>query len=295
VADTMSAARAMWTMFEPVHDVTYFAPEALREFTEAGLRGYWRGYFAGRAAPLGGARAAVVTASFYNFAPAFVARAIPGVWDLITPQEAIAVREAGAAASLRRLLGGREAEAAKAAGLLWRAVEDLDFAGRVLSAANAELAVSGEPLTRLWQATTLLREHRGDGHFAALAAADIDGCETVVLRCAKDISRDLMQPVRGWTDEQWGAAAARLTERGWIGEDGTMTAAGRAAHDAVEVATDQAAARPWNRMGAVGLAEVADVLFPLALACAAELPEVIPVGRLRPTRPADPPLSCELG
>ena len=186
MADTMSAARAMWTMFEPVHDVAYFAPEALSAFTEAGLRGYWRGYFAGRAAPLGGARAAVVTASFYNFAPAFVARAIPGVWDLITPQEAIAVREAGAAAALRRLLDGREAEAAKAADLLWRAVEDLDFAGRVLSAANSELPVSGDPLTRLWQATTLLREHRGDGHFAALAAADIDGCEAVVLRCAKE-------------------------------------------------------------------------------------------------------------
>jgi hypothetical protein len=81
----------------------------------------------------------VVTASFYNFAPALVARAIPSVWDLITPQEAIAVREAGVAASLR-LLGGREAEAAKAAGLLGRAVEDLDFAGRLLAAANAELA-----------------------------------------------------------------------------------------------------------------------------------------------------------
>src|SRR5580693_4250989 len=264
VADTMSAARAMWTMFEPVHDVTYFVPEALRAFTEAGLRGYWRGYFAGRAAPLGGARAAVVAASFYNFAPAFVARAIPGVWDLITPQEA---------------------EAAKAADLLWRAAEDLDFAGRVLSAANSELPASSDPLTRLWQAVTLFREHRGDGHFAALAAAGIDGCEAVVLRCAKDISRDLMQPVRGWTDEQWDAAAARLAERGWIGEDGTLTAAGRAAHDAVEAATDQAAGRPWNRMGAAGVAEVADVLLPLAQACAAALPEVIPVGRLQPTRP----------
>jgi hypothetical protein len=285
VADTMSAARAMWTMFEPVHDVTYFVPEALSAFTEAGLRGYWRGYFAGRAAPLGGARAAVVTASFYNFAPAFVGRAIPGVWDLITPQEAIAVREAGAAASLRRLLGGREAEAAQAADLLWRAAEDLDFAGRVLSAANSELPVSGDPLTRLWQAATLLREHRGDGHFAALAAAGIDGCEAVVLRCAKDISRDLMQPVRGWTDEEWGAAAGRLTGRGWVGEDGALTAAGRDVHDAVEAATDQAAARPWKRIGAVGVAEVADVLLPLAQACAAALPEVIPVGRLQPTRP----------
>jgi len=283
----MSAARAMWTMFEPVHDVTYFAPEALSGFTEAGLRGYWRGYFAGRAAPLGGTRAAVVAASFFNFAPSFVARAVPGVWDLVTPQEAIAVREAGATAALRRLLGGREAEAAKAADLLWRAAEDLDFAGRALSAANAELPVSSEPLTRLWQATTLLREHRGDGHFAALAAADIDGCEAVVLRCAKDtdISRDLMQPVRGWSDEQWDAAAARLAERGLTDEDGAMTAGGRAVHDAVEAATDQAAARPWDRMGPAALAEVADVLLPLAQACAAALPPVIPVGRLQPTRP----------
>ena len=285
MADTISAARAMWTMFEPVHDVTYFAPEALQAFTAAGLRGYWRGYFAGRAAPLGSARAAVVTASFYNFAPAFVSRAIPGVWDLITPQEAIAVREAGAAASLRRLLSGREAEAAKAADLLWLAVDNLDFAGRVLSAANSELPVSRDPLTRLWQATALLREHRGDGHFAALAAADIDGCEAVVLRCAKDMTRELMQPVRGWTDEQWDAAAARLTERGLIGEDAALTAAGRVVHHAVEAATDRAAERPWKRMGAAGLVEVADVLLPLAQACAAALPEVIPVGRLQPTRP----------
>jgi len=285
VAETMSAARAMWTMLEPVHDVTYFAPEALHAFTEAGLRGYWRGYFAGRAAPLGAARAAVVAASFYNFAPAFVARAIPGVWDLITPQEAIAVREAGAAAALRRLLEGLEADAAKAADQLWRAAEDLDFAGRVLSAANSELTVSSDPLTRLWQATTLLREHRGDGHFAALTAAGIDGCEAVVLVCAKDMSRELMQPVRGWTDEQWGAAAARLTERGLIGGDGLQTAAGRAARDAVEAATDQAGARPWSRLGPVGLAEVADVLLPLARACAAALPEVTPVGRFQPVRP----------
>jgi hypothetical protein len=56
-------------------------------------------------------------------------------------------------------------------------------------------------------------------------------------------------------------------------------------HDAVEAATDQAAARPWNGIGAVGLAEVADVLLPLARVCAAALDEVIPVGRLQPTGP----------
>jgi len=286
MTEPLTAERAMWTMFEPVHAVVYFVPVALSAFTGAGLRGFWRGYFAGRAAPLGDVGPEVVTASFYNFAPSFVARGIPGVWDLISREEAIAVREAGATAALRELLTGREAEAAKAADLLWRVAGELDVAGRVLAAANKTLPVAEDPMTRLWQACTLLREQRGDGHFAALAAADIDGCEAVVLRGARDLPRELMQPIRGWTDDQWEAARVRLTERGWIGAGGSLTPAGRAAHDAVEVATDRAAARPWTRLGAAGVAEVADVLLPLAEICAAALPAASPSGVRRPVHPA---------
>ena len=44
--------RSMWHLFEPIHAVTYFSPQARAAFEEAGLRGFWRGYFAGRAAPL---------------------------------------------------------------------------------------------------------------------------------------------------------------------------------------------------------------------------------------------------
>jgi hypothetical protein len=295
-------ARSMWTLFEPVHAVTYFTAEARSAYEQAGLRGFWRGYFAGRAAPLGAAgpavaaptgaaSAAVVAASFFNFAPAFVARAIPGVWELITPEEALRVRLAGAAEGLGRLLAGREAEAAAAAGLLWRAIGELDFSGRVLAAANAALPVPpGEDaaassaasaaagLGRLWQAATLLREHRGDGHFAALAAADIDGCEAVVLRCCLDLRREDMQPVRGWTDEAWDGALSRLAARGWVGADGTLTSAGREAHEAVEDATDRAASRPWARLGPEATAEIAAALTPLARACAAALPFPSPIG-----------------
>ena len=96
--DAAGAARRMWTLLEPVHVVTYFTAEARAGFEQAGLRGFWRGYFAGRAAPLGPVGPALVTASFYNFAPAMVARALPGVWDLITPEDALAVRSAGAVA-----------------------------------------------------------------------------------------------------------------------------------------------------------------------------------------------------
>jgi hypothetical protein len=270
----------MWTLFEPVHAVTYFTADSRSAYEQAGLRGFWRGYFAGRAAPLGAVNAAVVAASFFNFAPAFVGRAIPGVWDLITPEEALRARLEGATAALRGLLAGQESEAAAAADLLWRAVGELDFPGRVLSAANAALPVPEDGLARLWQAATVLREHRGDGHFAALAAADIDGCEAVALRCLMDLSRETMQPVRGWTDEAWDDALSRLAARGWVDGDGglTLTGAGREAHAAVENATDWAAARPWAKLGPEATAEIAAALAPISAACASVLPFPSPIG-----------------
>jgi hypothetical protein len=285
----------MWTLFEPVHAVSYFAPEALSAFTDAGLRGFWRGYFAGRAAPLGTQAAEVVTASFYNFAPAFVARAIPGVWELISPEDALRVRAEGALTALRGLLPGQEQQVAAVADLLWQAASGLDGAGRVLASANAALPVPDDPFARLWQAATLFREHRGDGHFAALLAADIDGCEAVVLRCAKDLRRQDMQKVRGWTDEQWDAARARLSDRGWLtaageltedgGErtaDGKLTEVGRAAHAAVEDATDHAAARPWALIGPDVTVRIAEALRPIARACAVVRPARNPVGVPKP-------------
>jgi len=268
----------MWTLFEPVHAVTYFTADSRSAYEQAGLRGFWRGYFAGRAAPLGPVSAAVVTASFFNFAPAFVARAIPGVWELITPEEALRARLEGAVAALRGLLAGRESEASAAADLLWRAAGELDFPGRVLSAANAALPVPGDGPARLWQAATVLREHRGDGHFAALAAADIDGCEAVALRCLMDMRRENLQPVRGWTDEAWDDALARLAARGWVDRDGALTSAGREAHAAVENATDWAAARPWARLSPEATAEIAAALTPISRACATVLPFPSPIG-----------------
>lgn len=274
----VQAARLMWTLFEPVHAVSYFRPEPRSAFEQAGLRGFWRGYFAGRAAPLGTASATVISASFYNFAPAMVARAVPGIWELISPAEALRVRLEGAAGALRGLLAGLESEALAAADLLWRVAGELDCAGRVLAAANTALPPPDDGLARLWQAATVLREHRGDGHFAAMVAAGIDGCEALVLRCRLDLRREDMQPVRGWTDEQWDAAQSRLAGRGWIGPDGELTTPGRAAHADVEQATDRAAARPWARIGTSATAELADILTPLAQACANAMPHPSPIG-----------------
>ena len=278
VHDMGPKARAMWTHFEPVHAVCYFSTDARSAFETAGLHGFWRGYFAGRAAPLGPVSAEVVTASFYNFAPSMVARAIPGVWDLITAAEALRVRAAGAATALRGLLAGLEPQVKPAADRLWAVASGLDCAGRVLAAANAALPEPDDDFARLWQAATTLREHRGDGHWAALLAAGIDGCEVLVLRCALDMRREVLQPIRRWSDDQWEAARSRLTERGYLGAGGEPTEAGRMAHRAVEEATDRAAARPWAGLGDAATADLAAVLAPIAEACATVIPYPSPMG-----------------
>ena len=301
------AARRMWTLFEPVHVVTYFGAEALAAFEQAGLRGFWRGYFAGRTAPVGPVGAAPVVATFFNFAPAMVTRALPAVWDLITPAAALQVRQAGAVASLRRLLGLAGDDdvpepVATAADLLAAVAASAGPAGRVLGAANLALPVPGEPLARLWHAATVLREHRGDGHVAALVAADIDGAEALALRAGVDQAADVdqaagidqagggngvvrtgwtraqLQPVRGWTDEQWDAAAARLTGRGLLLPGGMASSAGQELHREIERATDVAAARPWAALPAGRTDQLSGLLLPVARACAATLPYPNPVG-----------------
>jgi hypothetical protein len=298
-----ATARHMWSLFEPVHVVSYFTPEARAAFEQAGLRGFWRGYFAGRAAPMGPAGAPAVVAAFFVFAPTMVGRAIPGVWELATPARALAARQAGAVAAVRRLLDLKPTEpvpaaVTAAADQLAAAAGDLDGAGRSLAAPNLALPIPDEPVARLWHAATLLREHRGDGHVAALVAADLDGAEALALRAGVDRAgdgvrshvaagwkREQMQPARGWTDAEWDAADERLTARGLLDGERAATAAGVALHRAIEHATDQAAARPWASLGDDKVAALAQLLAPIARACATAMPFPNPVGVPAPAGP----------
>jgi hypothetical protein len=99
-----------------------------------------------------------------------------------------------------------------------------------------------------------------------------------VLRCSPDIPRETLQPIRGWTDQEWDAATARLVERGWLRPDGTISAEGRARHATLEAATDLAASRPWAGFHRQELDELTTTLRPIATRCRAELPAINPIG-----------------
>ena len=91
-------ARRFFDRFEPVHGVTYFAPEARAAFDGLGYRGFWMGYFAARSAPLGKVPPEMVTAIFYNFAPERVAKALPAAWEIAGPEAALQARQESAVA-----------------------------------------------------------------------------------------------------------------------------------------------------------------------------------------------------
>jgi hypothetical protein len=260
--------RRMWTLFEPIHAVTYFAPEARAEADRLGMRGFWMGYVALRAAPLGAVDAAVAAAAFFGFHPERLARALPAAWDVATPAAALDARLAGVDRALRRLWGPSvlaSPEVAEAAALAWRAASAADCPGRVLAAANQALPRPGPAHLALWQATTTLREHRGDGHLAVLVSRGVGPLRAHLLKVgAGETDPEALRLGRRFDAEAWAAAERDLRADGLADADRRLTADGRRLHDEIEAATDAAAAGPWRALGEAATDRLADLLAPLA-------------------------------
>jgi hypothetical protein len=265
---TESVGRRLFQLVEPVAVVTYMANEPTDAVMALGLRNVWDAYFAGRAAPLGTeVPAAVVHALFYNFADGEVARHIPRVWDTVTPEAANAAREQGSVAALRRILGdlAETPAVARAADLLIKAGTSARTEGRALYAAVRTLPVPAEPVARLWHGANLLREHRGDGHVAALVTADIGGTEAHVLHALSErMPAEKFGRVSHLPQAQLAAVVDGMRRRGLVGADGWLTAAGQQIKERVESLTDELAAPAYDILEPDQLGQLVEDLEPLA-------------------------------
>lgn len=276
----MHAARRLWHILEPLHAVVYFAPEVRESGRAIGLRGFWDTYFAYRAAPLGPVGADVVVAAFAGFEPGMVGRALPSAWSRASAPACLAARSAVCAEVLRSVGVSREACAA-AVPALAPVVSALEPTGRPLGAANAALPLPADPVAALWQLATTVREHRGDGHVAALVHAGLSGLDALLLQAALGrVPSPAMRQARGWSEEAWARGRASLTTRGLLADDGP-TARGRALLASVEEWTDASA---WDSglavLGETGVNQVAATLTPAVDAVwrSGMLPEANPIG-----------------
>jgi hypothetical protein len=244
-----------------LHSLIYFVPETEQHLTGVGLRPGRMCYFAGRAAAMGAVGSGVVTATFYNFSPGLVAKAIPAAWELASPAAVIEARFAAVDAALTRLLGkdviGSD-DMLTLAQLTREAAGACTAEGRPLYAGHADLAWPDAPHLVMWHAITLLREHRGDGHTCALAGAGLSGLEALITHTAtgKGFIPEFARSSRGWSEQEWAAAAGGLADRGLLDRDGALTPAGDALRAQVEEQTDRTAAAPWQHLGDRGTEEV---------------------------------------
>lgn len=272
-----------WRAFEPVHALTYFAPESREAADAAGLKGWWMGYFGFRAAPFGPVPASVVRATFFNFHRSRVERAIPDAWSLSTAEALLDARGGAITAALRRIAGDSilEETLPTLLHIARSTASACDCAGRPLAAANQSLDEPADPLAALWQLLTVLREHRGDGHIACLAFAGLDGCEALVMHAASGaVPAEVLRTSRNWPEEEWALASERLRDRGLLDGSGDVNAAGRELRAGIEADTNRLAGQPYAEIGAEQTERFIELLRPLARAVVRSggFPSLNPIG-----------------
>lgn len=251
----------------------YFTPYRRDAYGRIGITDQRMAYFASRSAAMGPVPAETVVATFFNFNPVIIHKAIPTAWDITTPGRVLAARLEAVDLSLRQAWG--EAvdgpQVREAADLAWRvagrACERPQ--GRPLFGAHAALPWPDAPHLVLWHAQTLLREYRGDGHVALLLTEGLDGVEALITHAATGaIPADSLRTTRAWTERDWVAGVDRLRSQGWLagGPELALSAVGQLRRQSIENRTDELACYPYEAIGEDGCARLAELTGPLSRA-----------------------------
>ena len=272
----------MWSLFEPVHVVTYFTPQALRRARRgrparllAGLLRRPRGA-AGRGV---GRRRCWPRSSASH--PSMVNKAMPSVWTLVSPEAALQARVDGAVAALTVLLADeRRRHVAEV-------VELLEAGRRPRS--NRPGACSARPTSRSRRTST--RWHGCGRPPPRCASTAATATSRPWSRPASARSRRSscaaawtstgawLQPARGWTDEEWarrpgpaGRPRAARRGRGHHRRRARPGAGGRGCH------RRRRGRRRGTRWARPGVRRLTELLTPMARKCIAVLPPDNPIG-----------------
>lgn len=262
---TMVRPRDLWRVLEPFHQLSYRSLEGVERMTALGLDRPDLQYFGARLCAAGPVSATMATALTFGYAPQYVARAVPGAWQRASADAILAARLEAADATLRRVLGDELKKTAKVAGLARRAALACGLGGHPMAAAHLGHDWPDSPHMELWWAATILREHRGDAHWAATTAMGIDAVECHVLACADGyLPAEMLHKHTGWDDEQWEAATQRLVARRLILDNDHATPEGTALKDSIELTTDRLAAEPLGVLTEEEKRAVHSVMAPFA-------------------------------
>ena len=274
-------ARRLFDRFEPVHAVTYFAPEARGAFVDAGFRGFWMSYFAARSAPLGIRSGGGGHGDLLQLRAGAGSARVASRLGVRLPGRRVAGPRglgSGGATPIRRDRCQRHGPAAD---LLEKAARSAPLDGHPLFAANRALPWPDEPVAKLWHAATLLREHRGDGHVALLVGAGVSGRDSNVLHCASDrVPREFIMLSRQYDDDEWRACTDRLAARGVLDERGALTPAGVELKAHLEDGTDRTALTAFDALDDDELELLFRTLTPLTrkVVAGGDIPAATPMG-----------------
>ncbi|MBD8870686.1 SCO6745 family protein [Nocardioides donggukensis] len=245
--DWSSPGRRLRDAIEPLATICFWSEPVYDEYAALGLD-FLQGYVYGRGCVLGDVEPSVAAAAFGVFEPGLVADLFRSGRATCGVAEVRGAKERGAVAALRECLGEPD-DLAEVVAVLRRATEAADPTGRALHAGLTALPWPEDLVGQLWHACSIPREHRGDGHLAALVAAGLDGVQANQLT-ELWVGWDPLSYTgsRAWSPEAMSAGTGSLEQRGWV-DDGRLTDAGRRLREDLEEATDRASSAVVEALG----------------------------------------------
>lgn len=233
-----SPARALRDAIEAIACLSIWSPEAAEGYAGLGLDDYFAAYVRERTAPLGTPPTVVAVEALGVFEPQLVGPQYEAGVAAVALADLVRVRIDAPGATLRRLLGDIDADAAAVVRALRRGIDAADRTARPLFTGLTAEPWPSDPLAALVHACHLLREHRGDSHLAVCAVDGLDPVQMNVLTelwCGYPLGA--YTPSRGWSPAQIDDAVAGLRRRGLL-EGRELSAAGLRHRADLEARTD---------------------------------------------------------